>query len=50
MIPKEHMERYNVDMTGYTPTLVTRREHTSGDEEIEESGVRSTIRMDAGGI
>ena len=38
MGPKEWMELYNLDMVGRTPTVVTIREHISGDKEMEEPG------------
>ena len=50
MGPKERRERYNVDMVGRTPTVLTRREKNSGYEDTEESGAGSKTCMDAGGM
>ena len=38
MVPKEHIESYNMNMVGRNTTVVTRREQTSGDDEMEEAG------------
>ena len=37
-------------MVGLTLSVVTIREHTSGDEYTKEAGEIPTIRMDVGGI
>ena len=50
MFPNERTKNQHMDMVGRTPTVIEMRENTSGDENKEEAGSGSKMRMNAGGM